>query len=124
MTKPCSMENFNWPVFHIKLQDSSEKGSQKSSKETIEKLTLRKNVFLAHVHTTIDEVIKILYNIKAANKSMQKCKKALAYFNVSKLTLPKNHSVLVELIKTPGMKFIHNTISLQNSVLELIWNLQ
>jgi hypothetical protein len=70
------------------------------------------------------EVIKVLYNIKAANKSMQKCKKALAYFNVSKLTLPKNHSVLFELIKTPGIKFIHDTISLQNWILVVLCNFQ
>ena len=75
------------PVFHIKLQDSPEKGSpQKASKDTIEKLALSQNLVLAHVHTMVDEVIEILYNIKAANKSMQKGKKALAYFNVTKLT--------------------------------------
>ena len=68
------------PVFHIKLQDSPEKGSpQKASKDPIKKLALSKNLVLAHVHTMVDEVIEILYKMKAANKSMQKCKMALTY---------------------------------------------
>ena len=109
------------PVFNIKLIDSLEKGtSPKSARESIEKLVLSKNVVLAHVHTMIDEVIKIIYNVSSANKSMRKCKKSLALFNVIKLTLPNKHAEPFKIIPTPEPYLIGDTSSLQNSVLKLI----
>jgi hypothetical protein len=63
----------SWPVFSIKPQDSQGKGSsQKTSKETTEKLVVSKNVVLAHVHNLINEVIAMIYDTKAANVSMRK----------------------------------------------------
>jgi hypothetical protein len=109
------------PVFKIKLPDSPDKGSsQKSAKETIETLVLSKNMVLAHVHTVIDEVIEIIYDISSANKSMRKCKKSLALFNVTKLTLPNKHAEPFKIIPTPEPYLIGDTSSLQNSVLKLI----
>jgi len=116
---------FCWPVFNIKLQDSPEKGSsQKLSKETITKLILSKYIILAHVHIMIDEVIEMIYDIKTANISMRKVKKAFALFDATMFTLPEQHAAPFNLITIPGPYFIFDTNSLQNLVLELIRNLQ
>jgi hypothetical protein len=72
----------------------------------------------------IDEVIDMIYDIKAANVSMRKCKKALALFNAIKLMLPNKHASQFNLVTIPEPCFNCDTISLQNSVLELIRNLQ
>ena len=72
----------------------------------------------------IDEVIEIemIYDIKAAD-DLRKCKMALALFNITKLGLPNKHSEPFNLITTPESYFVCDTISVQNSVLELIQNL-
>ena len=109
-------------LFNTKLQETQEKGSsQKSDKEKIEKLTLSKKGILAHVHNMIDEDIEMIYDIKAANSSTRKCKKALALFNAT-LTLPDEHAAPFNLLTIPVINFICDAISLQNSDLELIQN--
>jgi hypothetical protein len=113
------------PVFNIKLLDSLEKGSsQKSARKTIEKLIVSKNMVLAHVHNMLDEVIEIIYNISSTNKSMRKCKKSLALFNVTKIIVPNEHAESFNIKPTVEPYFIDDTSSLQNSVLKLIQNLQ
>ena len=110
------------PVFYIKLQYSPKKGSsQKTLKGTIERLTLSKNLVLAHVHAIINEDIKILYD-STANKSMRKYKK-FVYFNATKLVLPNKQAEPFKNITTPDVYIIHDTLSLQNSILKLIRNL-
>ena len=64
------------------------------------------------------------YHHIAANMSMQKCKKAHALFNTTKFTLPDEHAAPFNLITIPKPYFIHDTDSLQNSVLELIQNIE
>jgi hypothetical protein len=114
-----------WPVFNIKPQDYPEKRScQQTSKDNIEKLVVSKSVALDHVCNMIDKVIDMIYNIKAANFSLRKCKKALSHYHMTTFILPNEHAALFYLITIPKPYVIHDTISLQNSVLELIWNLQ
>ena len=79
-----------------------------------------KNVVIAHVHNMIDEVTDMIYDIKAANSSMRKCKKVLALFNATMFILPNEHAAPFNLVTIPKPYFIRDTISLQNSVLELI----
>ena len=71
------------------------------------------------LHFMLNEVINLIYNIKFANLSMRKCKKSLAHFNAIRFMLPEEHAA-----KLFTWYFIHDTISMQNSVLELIRNLQ
>lgn len=112
-------------LFNIKLQETQEKGSsQKSDKEKIEKLTLSKKGILAHVHNMLNEVIDTLCKINSVIRCMRMCKKALGLFNITKLTSPNKHVALFDLITTPEPYFIQDTISLHNSVLDLIRNLQ
>jgi hypothetical protein len=101
------------PVFHIKLQDSPEKGSsQKSSKTTIEKLVLSKNVVFAHVHKMINGVIEMSYDIKAANSSTSKCKKLPDLFCHHHAHITQQHAATLNLITILGPYFICDTISL------------
>ena len=72
----------------------------------------------------VDEVIEIPYHIKAVNKPMQKCKKALDYFTVTKLTLPKKLAAPFDHITNLDVSLIHDSISLQNTIIELICNRQ
>lgn len=60
----------------------------------------------------INEVIKILYDNKAVNKSMSKCRKAFGAFKAVKLRIPKKHVVAFDDIANPEVNFIHDTESL------------
>lgn len=60
----------------------------------------------------INEVIKILYDNKAANKLMRKYRKAFGAFKSVKLTIPKKHAVAFDDIANPEVNFIHDTESL------------
>ena len=62
------MENFLDLFSTSKLKILLKRINSKSSKETIKKLTLSKNLVLTNVHTMLDEGIEILYDIKAVNK--------------------------------------------------------
>ena len=109
------------PVFTIKLQDSTGKGSlQKTSKETFEKLIANKTVVLVHLHFVLDEGIDLICNNKFANSSMTKCKKSLTLFNATRFMLPEENAAKLFLVMIPEPYFICDTISRQNSVLELI----
>lgn len=107
------------PVFHTKLQESSEKGStQKESKDTIEKLTLTKNLVLVHLYTMIDEFIKILYNIETA-----KCRMAFIALKATKLTISQKSAVAFDNITIPEVNFIHDAELSQKLILKLVCNL-
>ena len=64
------------------------------------------------------------HEINSVIRSMRMCKKALGLFNITKFTLSNKHAVPFDLIATLEPYFIQDTISLHNSVLELIQNLQ